>query len=69
MAKARHAHELISGRLKRSASYASELAGLTVEQLEEIVREGSGASDKAKKMLKLIKQAERLRKKLRDAGS
>lgn len=65
MDKQARADDLISGRLKRSPSYASELGGKTVAELEELACHGT-SSDKAGKMLKLIRQADRLRNKLRE---
>jgi len=59
----RPAHELISGSLKKSPSYATELADHTVGELVELQQAGGTTGVKAGKMLKLIKDAERLRGK------
>jgi uncharacterized protein DUF4157 len=61
----RPAQELISGSLKRSASYAAELAEATVGELLELQQAGGPSGVKAGKMLKLIKDAERLRGKVK----
>jgi len=61
----RPAQELISGSLKRSPSYSSELEGHTVAQLLELQQAGGPVGVKAGKMLKLIKDAERLREKVK----
>jgi hypothetical protein len=57
------AGDLISGALKKSKSYASELADKTVAELEELARKGGEIAQKAKKMLKLIKEGKRLGEK------
>ena len=59
------AQELISGSLKKSPSYATELAERTVEELLELQQAGGPLGVKAGKMLKLIKDAERLRAKVK----
>jgi hypothetical protein len=61
----RPAQELISGSLKRSPSYATELAGRTVGELLELQQAGGPLGGKVGKMLKLIKDAERLRAKVK----
>jgi hypothetical protein len=61
----RPAQELISGSLKRSPSYATELAERTVGELLELQQAGGPLGVKAGKMLKLIKDAERLRAKVK----
>jgi hypothetical protein len=61
----RPAQELISGSLKKSPSYAAELAEQTVGELLELQKAGGLAGVKAGKMLKLIKDAERLRGKVK----
>ena len=61
----RPAQELISGSLKKSPSYAAELAEHTIGELLELQRAGGPAGVKAGKMLKLIKDAERLRGKVK----
>ena len=63
------AAELIPGSLERSPSYAAELAQTTLETLEELARDTtSPVRDKAKAMVKLIKQSERLLAKVRQKG-
>jgi hypothetical protein len=57
--------ELISGSLKKSPSYATELAERTVGELLELQKAGGPEGVKAGKMLKLIKDAERLRGKVK----
>jgi len=59
--------DLISGRLKKSKSFFSELADKTVEQLDEIAKSKSQQAIKAKKMQKLIKQQNRLKEKLKNS--
>jgi hypothetical protein len=61
----RPAQELISGSLKKSPSYATELAERTVGELLELQKAGGPEGVKAGKMLKLIKDAERLRGKVK----
>jgi hypothetical protein len=61
----RPAQELISGSLKKSPSYATELAERTVGELLELQQAGGPVGVKAGKMLKLIKDAERLRAKVK----
>lgn len=58
------ANDLIPGKLKRSTSYASELASNTVGELIEISQQGGELAQKARKMLKLIKDEGRLVQKL-----
>jgi hypothetical protein len=61
--------ELIPGSLKRSTSYAEELAKMSRETLEHIARDrNSPLREKARNMLKLIKQAERLLEKISQKG-
>ena len=63
------AEELIPGSLKRSTSYAEELAKVSRETLEQIARDRhSPLREKARNMLKLIKQSERLLEKTRQKG-
>jgi prefoldin subunit 5 len=63
------AEELIPGSLKRSRSYAAELAKETQESLEAITHtRNAPLREKARTMLKLIKQAERLREKTSQRG-
>jgi hypothetical protein len=63
------AEELIPGSLKRSTSYAEELAKVSRETLEHIARDrNSPLREKARNMLKLIKQAERLLEKISQKG-
>ena len=57
------AEELIPGSLKRSASYAEELARKTLPELEKMAQGGGELGKKAQQMLKLIKQAKRLLEK------
>ena len=57
------AGDLISGSLKKSPSYAGELADKTVGALREMVKGGGPQGNKAGKMLKLIKNGARLRAK------
>ncbi len=69
----RHANktaaELTPGSLKRSRSYAAELAKETQETLEAIAHNrNSPLQEKARAMLKLIKQAERLLEKISQRG-
>jgi len=63
------AEELIPGSLKRSMSYAEELAKVSKETLEQMTRDrNSLLREKARNMLKLIKQSERLLEKTRQKG-
>jgi hypothetical protein len=63
------AEELIPGSLKRSTSYAEELAKMPRETLEHMARDRiSPLRGKARNMLKLIKQAERLLEKTSQKG-
>jgi hypothetical protein len=63
------AEELIPGSLKRSTSYAGELAKVSRETLEHVARDrNSPLREKARNMLKLIKQAERLLEKISQKG-
>jgi hypothetical protein len=69
----RHAHktaeEIIPGSLKRSRSYVAELAKETQETLEAITHNrNSPLQEKARAMLKLIKQAELLLEKISQRG-
>ena len=56
------ADELISGSLKRSKSYHSELGSKTKDEIIDLARKGNQA---AKQMKKLIEQGERLREKVK----
>ena len=56
----RRAGELIPATLKRSESYAEELADKTYAEIVEL----AGSSEKAAKMKKLIEQTNRLMEKL-----
>lgn len=63
------AEEMIPGSLKRSKSYAEELANETQETLDVIAQNrNSPLREKARNMLKLIKQAERLQTKISQRG-
>ena len=63
------AEEVIPGSLKRSRSYAEELAKETQEALEALARDrNSPLREKARAMLKLIDQAERLLEKTSQRG-
>jgi hypothetical protein len=63
------AEELIPGSLKRAKSYAEELAHFTQETLEQIARDQtSPLREKARRMLKLIKQSGRLLEKTSQKG-
>ena len=63
------AEEIIPGSLKRSKSYAEELAKMTRETLEELAQDRhSSLREKARAMLKLIKQTERLLEKTSRRG-
>jgi hypothetical protein len=63
------AEELIPGSLKRSTSYAEELAKMPRQTLEHMARDrNSPLREKARNMLKLIKQAERLLEKTSQKG-
>jgi hypothetical protein len=63
------AEELIPGSLKRSTSYAEELAKMPRETLEHMARDrNSPLREKARSMLKLIKQTERLLEKTSQKG-
>jgi hypothetical protein len=57
------ARDLISGSLKRSPSYHSELEGYTQRELEQMARGRGPQAQRARQMLKLIKEGERLRNK------
>ena len=64
------AEEIIPGSLKRSRSYAEELAKMTQETLEELAQDRhSSLREKARAMLKLIKQTERLLEKTSRRGA
>ena len=56
--------DLISGKLKRSASYASELAGKSMVELEKLAKGHGELAKKASQMLKLVKESKRLMEKL-----
>lgn len=66
------AKDALSGKLKKSKSYHAALAEKTIEELEKIKKKNARTKDekalkkKACQMLKLIKEAARLRKKLKD---
>jgi len=63
------AEEIIPGSLKRSRSYAEELAQMTQETLETLAHDRhSPLREKARAMLKLIKQTERLLEKISRRG-
>ena len=63
------AEELIPGSLKRSMSYAEELAKVSREALEQMAWDRNfPLREKARNMLKLIKQSERLLEKTRQKG-
>jgi hypothetical protein len=62
-ADTRPANERISGSLKKSKSYASELGHLNEAELTKISKQKGAEAQKAKKMLKLIKEGDRLREK------
>ena len=63
------AGDLIPGSLKRSPSYHGELAGKTVEELEKLARDpDKKLAKKAKDMLKLIRDRNRLLDKIRQKG-
>ncbi len=63
------AEELIPGSLKRSISYAEELAKVARDTLEHMARDrDSPLREKARNMFKLIKQSERLLEKTRQKG-
>lgn len=57
------ARDLISGGLKRSPSYASELEGNTYTEICQMSRQGGALGRKAQQMKKLIEQADRLKGK------
>ena len=57
------AGNLISGKLKKSKSYHNDYADKTYEEILDLARTGD---QKARQMKKLIEQAERLRKKVRE---
>ena len=57
------ARDLISGGLKRSPSYATELEGSSYAQICKISRSGGALGKKAKQMKKLIEQSSRLKGK------
>jgi hypothetical protein len=56
------ADDLIPGKLKKSPSYHSNYGNKTQKQLESLVKQGDS---KAKQMIKLIKNAPRLGKKMK----
>jgi hypothetical protein len=61
--------ELIPGSLKRAKSYAEKLAKVSRETLEQIAQDkDSPFREKARGMLKLVKQTERLLEKTRRKG-
>jgi hypothetical protein len=51
----------LTGTLKRSRSYSTEYGSLTIPDLQRLAKTGDR---KASKMLKLVKQAARLREKM-----
>ncbi len=55
--------DLISGSLKRSPSYRSELAQKTYREIRDLAKQGGAEGKAARGMKKLIEQAERLREK------
>jgi len=57
------ADDQISGSLKRSPSYHSELGSKTKSELEKLAKQGGEVGKRAKQMLKLIKEGTRLRGK------
>lgn len=52
--------DLIRGGLKKSKSYASELADKTYAEICQLARGSGDLADKASKMKKLIEQSDRL---------
>lgn len=58
------AEQLIPGSLKRSPSYFTEYAGLTYAEIRRRA-EANPPDLKARKMKKLIEQADRLKEKIR----
>ena len=64
------AGNLIPGSLKRSPSYYDELAGHTVKELGDLAKDklNKELAQKAKKMLKLIRDKKRLLEKIRSKG-
>jgi hypothetical protein len=56
--------DLIKGNLKRAPSYFSELENLTYDELLKAAL----TNPRARKMLKLIKQSDRLQEKLKQKG-
>jgi RHS repeat-associated protein len=59
------ADDLISGSLKRSPSYRSELGQKTYQEIIDLAKQGGAEGKAAQGMKKLIEQAERLREKVR----
>jgi len=59
------ADDLIPGKLKKSKSYSSELGKKTQSELEELSKGKGTEAQKAKKMLKLIKEKSRLAEKVK----
>ena len=59
MIPTRTADSYLSGTLKRSPSYAGEYGARTIRELELLAK----TDQKARKMLKLVKQAVRLQEK------
>jgi RHS repeat-associated protein len=54
---------LIQGTLKKAKSYASELEGMTVTELQKLANSKGPLADKARAMLKLVRESERLMEK------
>jgi hypothetical protein len=53
----------IGGSGKKSRSYHSELEDLTENELKDLARKGGETGQRAKQMLKLIRDRDRLRNK------
>jgi hypothetical protein len=51
---------LIHGTLKKAKSFASELEGMTVTELQKLANNKGTLADKARTMLKLIRESEQL---------
>jgi len=60
------AQDLISGSLKKSKSYRSELENTTKVEIDKLAKDKGPFQQAAKQMKKLIEQAERLREKIRN---
>jgi hypothetical protein len=61
---ARRVGDLISGSLKRSSSYRSELADKTYQEIVDLARSNGPQAEAAKKMKKLVDEAQRLQEKI-----